>query len=349
MEYRLIKNFDMNLSVIGTGCWSFGGGDYWGPLDQKDATDVVHVSVANGINYFDTAEIYNEGRSESSLGFAMKGIPRDKLIIGTKVSPCNAYSGILEEHCEASLRRLQTDYIDIYMLHWPLHSHALRHFTKDEKIIKNPPTHQEAFASLLKLQKEGKIRHIGLSNFGIRRLKEDVPENVQVVVNELPYNLLCRAIEYDTLPYCIENGIGTIGYITLMQGILTGKYASLQAIPEMLRRTRHFNYQGTPLCRHGEPGFEKETAEALKNIEKIAGKYGIKMAELATRWAIDSGITCTLTGAKNSRQLEENVRAIEVSLNTEIIQELNDATRELKEKLGNNFDYYENKKDDRTC
>jgi len=348
MEYKAIKNTGLSFSAMGTGCWMFGGGDYWGAHNQEDATNVIHASVAHGINYFDTAEVYNDGRSESSLGKAIKGIPRDKLIIGTKVSPSHAYSGVLEAHCEASLKRLQTDYIDIYMIHWPIHSHAIRHFTKDENIINNPPTIEEALESMKNLIQAGKIRFIGLSNFSARRLKEEIPTDVRIVVNELPYNLLCRAIEYDTLPLCIENGIGTIGYITLMQGMLTGKYATLKDVPEWQRRTRHFNGKSTPLSRHGEEGFETETEEAMNKVRCISEKYGIRMSDMATRWAIDSGITCALVGARNARQLEENVRATGVSLTREIMKELDEATKDLKEKLGNNFDYYENKKDDRT-
>jgi len=348
MRYQKIKDTDLKLSSIGTGCWAFGGGEYWGNQNQKDANDVVHASVANGINYFDTAEVYNEGRSESALGVAIQGIPRDKLIIGTKVSPSNTYAGTLEKHCEASLQRLQLDYIDIYMLHWPIHPHSIRHFTNDEQIINHPPTIAEVFEGLKKLQKAGKIKYIGLSNFSYKRLKEDIPEGVHVVVNELPYNLLCRAIEYDTLPYCISNGMGTIGYMTLLQGILTGKYPTLRDIPEWQRRTRHFSCSGTPLCRHGESGFENETEKALKEIQHIADQNGLKMGQLATQWAIASGITCSLVGARNAAQLEENAKAIANPLEPHLIQQLNEATHELMEKLGNHFDYYENKQNDRT-
>lgn len=348
MNYRTIKNTDLKLSEIGTGCWTFGGGEYWGDHNQYDANEVVHASFDNGINYFDTAEVYNEGRSESSLGKAMKGISRDKIIIGTKVSPSNAYLGVLEKHCEDSLKRLQTDYIDIYMIHWPIHPHSIRHFTSDPQIINDPPKITEAFHSLQKLCKAGKIRYIGLSNFSYKRLKEDIPEDVRVVVNELPYNLLCRAIEYDTLPYCTQNDIGVISYMTLLQGILTGKYASLSDVPEWQRRTRHFNCTGTSLCRHGENGFETVTATAIREISAIAVKYGFKMSELATHWAINSGVTCALVGARNTRQLEENVRSIETKIDLEIMQQLNKATNNLKEKLGNHFDYYESKENDRT-
>lgn len=348
MEYNTIQSSGLRLSAIGTGCWAFGGGDYWGAQDQKDATEVVHASVAHGINYFDTAEAYNEGRSESSLGVAIKGLSRDKLVIGTKISPSNAYSGQLEQHCEASLKRLQTDYIDIYMIHWPVHPHSIRHFTGDEAVISNPPTIGEAFEALAKLQKQGKIRHIGISNFAKTRMVHDIPENVTIVVNQLPYNLLCRAIEYDTKPYCEEKGIGIIGYMTLLQGILTGKYPSLNDIPAYQRRTRHFNCNGTPLCRHGENGFELETWQALKAISEVSANTGISMSELATKWSIASGITCSLVGARNARQLEENVRAAEGKLDAGVVDLLNNVTDHLKEKLGNNFDYYENTKDNRT-
>lgn len=348
MRYNTIKGTNLSLSSIGTGCWSFGGGEYWGAQEQKDVNEVVHASFDHGINYFDTAEVYNEGRSEISLGEAIKGLPRDKLVIGSKISPSNAYAGKLEEHCEASLRRLQTDYLDIYMIHWPIHPHSIRHFTKDEETINHPPAIRETFDSLLKLQKAGKIRHIGLSNYSYKRMSEDVPEDVSIAVNQLPYNLLCRAVEYDTLPYCKRKGIGTIGYMTLLQGILTGKYNTLDEVPGWQRRTRHFDCKGTPLCRHGEQGFEKETADALAVIKSISEKHEIKMSVLAAKWVMASGITCALVGARNIRQLEDNVKAIEVYVDRHVIAELNEATRELKETMGNHFDYYESKENDRT-
>jgi len=348
MEYKSIRNTDLNLPVIGTGCWTFGGGEYWGSQDQKDVTDVVHASVAHGITYFDTAEVYNEGRSEISLGEAIKGIPRDRLIIGSKISPSNTYPGQLEEHCEASLKRLQTDYIDIYMVHWPVHPHSISHFTKDEAVISTPPNVADAFGSLVKLREQGKIRHIGVSNFSSRRLEEDIPPGVSVAVNELPYNLLCRAIEYDTLPYCTDKGIGVIGYMTLLQGLLARLFPTVEDIPEWRRRTRHFNCKSSPLSRHGEEGFEAETQEALLAVDRIARMNGLTMAGLSTRWVLESGITCALVGARNLAQLEQNVQAAELKVDTGIITLLNEATSHLKSLLGNHFDYYESKENDRT-
>src|SRR5680860_722291 len=275
MEKRKCKNTSMELSVLGTGCWSFGGGDYWGGQAQSDVTKVVHESVNLGINYFDTAEAYNEGRSEVSLGEAIKGIPRDKLIVGTKVSPSNCYENTLIAHCEGSLKRLGTDYIDIYMVHWPIHPHSIRHFTDQQMVIDNPPNIQEAIGALRTLKKTGKIREFGISNFSRNRM-EELPMN-EVAVNELPYNLLCRAIEYETMPYCQKHGVGIIGYMALLQGILADTFPTLDIVPKWRRRTRHFNSAGVEECRHGEEGVEAETNQALRGIRNLCKETGHTM------------------------------------------------------------------------
>src|SRR5688572_5203432 len=162
MKKNLCENSGLALSELGTGCWSFGGGHYWGEQNQKDVNNVVHASVDLGVNYFDTAEAYNEGRSESSLGEAITGISRDKILIGTKVSPSNCYKKTLMAHCIASLKRLRTDYIDLYMVHWPIHPHSIRHFTRDQGIIENPPVINEAIETLKILKRQGKIREFGV-------------------------------------------------------------------------------------------------------------------------------------------------------------------------------------------
>lgn len=347
MEKRICKNSGLELSVLGTGCWSFGGGEYWGAQNQNDVNEVVHASVDMGINYFDTAEAYNEGRSEASLGEAIQGIPRDKCIIGTKVSPSNCYKKTLIVHCEASLKRLRTDYIDLYMVHWPIHPHSIRHFTDNARVIQNPPSTDEALEALQILKMQGKIKNFGVSNFSIDRLKE-LP-NVEVAVNELPYNLLCRAVEYDILAECQRKGIGVIGYMALLQGILADTYPSLSDIPVWQRRTRHFNCRSTKECRHGESGAEKETDQALKNIRRICRETGFSMAEIALKWVLGNpAVTCTLVGSRKVRELRANVEAVNIGLSKEIKAELDQATLPVKEILGNHFDYYESAENDRT-
>jgi aryl-alcohol dehydrogenase-like predicted oxidoreductase len=347
MRTRICKNSGLELSVLGTGCWAFGGGEYWGAQNQKDVTSVVHASVDMGINYFDTAEVYNDGRSEASLGEAIIGIPRDRLLIGTKVSPSNCYKETLIKHCEASLTRLRTDYIDLYMIHWPVHSHSIRHFTNDIRIIENPPEINEALETLKDLKRQGKIRESGVSNFSHNRLRNLPLEDI--AVNELPYNLLCRAIEYDTLPLCAEKGIGVIGYMALLQGILADAYPSIEDIPVWQRRTRHFNSKNTKECRHGEEGAEKETKAALENIRRICKESGLSMAEIAIKWVLESSaITCTLVGSRNVKELIANVKAIQEPLDKDIREELDRITIPVMQKLGNHFDYYESAENDRT-
>ncbi len=347
MEKRIFKNSGLELSVLGTGCWAFGGGEYWGEQNQNDVNKVVCASVDNGINYFDTAEAYNDGRSESSLGEAIKSIPRDKILVGTKVSPSNCYKKTLVEHCEASLNRLQTDYIDLYMVHWPIHPHSIRHFTTDIHIVENPPEISETLEALRFLKQQGKIRDFGVSNFSSTRLL-DLPLE-EIAVNELPYNLLCRAIEFDTLPLCEEKEIGVIGYMALLQGILADIYPSLGDVPIWQRRTRHFNCKSTKECRHGEEGAEKETNTALKSIRRICKGTGFSMAEISVKWILQNpAITCTLVGSRNKKELDANVKAASNPLSKEIKAELDRITLPLKEKLGNHFDYYESAENDRT-
>ncbi len=347
MNKRTCRNSGLELSVVGTGCWSFGGGEYWGSQDQKDVNDVVRASVEMGINYFDTAEMYNEGRSESSLGVAITGIPRDTFLIGTKVSPSNCYKKTLIEQCETSLRRLRTDYIDIYIIHWPLNSQSIRHFTKETRIIENPPVINEALEAVQILKRQGKIMNSGVSNYSFNLLKNMQID--EIVVNELPYNLLCRAIEFDTLPYCQEKGIGVIGYMALFQGILADIYPGLDDIPVWQRRTRHFNSKRTPECRHGEEGAEDEMNLVLKDLRRISKETGFTMAEIAIKWILaNPAITCTLAGSRNLRELEENVKAARTPLHKKIKDELDMITLPLMKKLGNHFDYYESAENDRT-
>lgn len=347
MERRICRNAGLELSVLGTGCWAFGGGEYWGDQNQKDVDRVVHASVEMGINYFDTAEVYNEGRSESSLGQAIAGIPRDRLLVGTKVSPSNCFKETLIEHCEASLKRLRTDYIDIYMVHWPLNPHSIRHFTGNKHVIENPPEISETIDTLQILKQQGKIRNFGVSNFSPQRLIELPLEEISV--NELPYNLLCRAVEYDTLPFCKEKGIGVIGYMALLQGILADIFPSFSDIPVWQRRTRHFNGRNTKESRHGEEGAEEETNAALKGIRHICKESGFSMAEVAIKWILENpSITCTLVGSRNIRELEANVNSLQSPLGKEIRDELDLITLPLMEKLGNHFDYYESAENDRT-
>lgn len=342
------KSGDLTLPALGLGCWSFGGGQYWGEQNQADVDRVVQGAVDMGVHYFDTAEAYNEGRSEESLGKAIRPLKRDDILIGTKISPPNCYPELLIKHCEASLQRLGTDYIDLYMIHWPINTVSIKHFTNDRDVIDNPPTATGAIEVLRKLKKDGKIRHFGLSNHARNRLIE-IPDITEISANQLPYNLLCRAAEWDTLPFCSENGVPIISYMALLQGILTGKYASLGNIPVLRRRTRHFSSKGNTQCRHGENGFEEETLSCLTAIQKIGDATGISMADLAIQWIIaNPAIACCLAGARTLEQLQKNVHAALSPLHPDIKTALDEATGPLMRAMGNSMDYYEAYGSDRT-
>ncbi len=332
------------LPVLGIGCWSFGGGEYWGDQDQQDVDSIVAAALDTGCNYFDTAEVYNDGRSEISLGKAIKD-RRAKAIIGSKVSPHNTHPSALREHCEASLRRLGTDYIDLYMVHWPINPVALKHYTDEEASPESLPETAAAFETLTALKEEGKIRYIGVSNFGPRQLAETGA--FDIAANELCYNLLCRAIEIDILPLCVESGIGVVGYMPLMQGILTGKYGSLKDIPWQRARSRHFNGKREG-SRHGEEGFEALLQDTLLAVTNIAYEAGVPLTRLALSWSMaEPAVACTVNGVRNVAQLEDNVRAAGEELADGIFESLKSATGRLKETMGPFPDIYEAKENSR--
>jgi aryl-alcohol dehydrogenase-like predicted oxidoreductase len=340
MKYRECKASGLRLPVLGIGCWSFGGGAYWGKQSQKDVDAVVNAALDAGCTYFDTAEVYNNGDSESALGKALKG-RRHEAIVGSKILPSNCQPQSLKQHCEASLTRLGMDYIDLYMIHWPIHSQAVASFTSDDSLIKNPPRLDAAVKTLQELQKEGKIRHIGISNFGVVQMEEILELGATIAVNQLPYNLLFQTIEAEVLPYCKEKGIGVIGYMGLMQGLLAGKYKDADSVPPNRARVRHFRGD-RPGSRHGEAGAEKETFEALAKISLIGAELGVPMHLLAIAWSMaHPDLTCTLIGARNQDQLSDNIKALGVELDEEVMSALDDATELLMKKVGTSLDLFE--------
>lgn len=348
MQRRKLGKSDIEVSPIGIGCWSYGGGEYWGEQSQSDVNNVVHKALDLGINLFDTAEMYNNGESEKSLGIALKGV-RSKAIVCSKISPSNARPATLRKHCEASLRRLGTDYLDIYMLHWPINPISIKHFSNDPELIKNPPSVKDTFDTLMQLQREGKIRCIGVSNFGIEQMSEALDTGADIIVNEMTYNILSRAIEKEIIPFCIDNDISVIGSMALQQGLLAGKYQTPDDVPPPQAHSRHFKHdRGIGISRHGEKGAEEEIFKALKLIGKIADDFGINIAQLAISWILAKpGITCTLVGSRNVEQLESNIKAGSLKLYDEIIEKIDRISEPVLEKLGYNPDYYESEENSR--
>ena len=267
-------------------------------------------------------------------------------MIGTKVSPAHVQPETLPRRCEASLRRLGTDYIDLYMVHWPVTLPSIRHFDAEATVC---PAVDDAFATLLRLQDQGKVRHVGVSNHSLARLDEARRHGPALVANELPYNLLSRAIEWEVLPGCVERGVGVIGYMALLQGVLTDRYPTLADIRPWQRRTRHFDAARAPDARHGLRGEEDAMRNALDRLRAVCREQGRTLSELALTWTIARpGLACSLVGSRTVAQLEANLRAVERPLSADVVARLDEITRPLKERLGPSFDYYESPENDRT-
>ncbi len=252
----------------------------------------------------------------------------------------------LRASCEGSLRRLDLDTIDIYMVHWPLNPQTYPMFAQPGKDAvgaaddqgSDVPRLQDAVATLLQLQREGKIRYLGVSNYGVKRLEELKGIGGRYVVNQVIYNLVSRAAEFELLPHCRRAQIGVMSYMTVMQGLLTDQYATLEEIPDRYARTRHFDSQRNPLARHGGPGVEAKLAWALKEVREIAKEGGWTTADLAIRWAIAvPGMTCVLIGSQSLESLKANVSAAEGRLPAEALERLDRVTRPIKAELGTEF------------
>jgi len=327
MKYRKLGTSEIKVSVLSLGTWQLADSGYWGRSTR--GAEAVRAAIDAGINLFDSAEVYAGGKSEKALGQAL-GSSRDKVLIATKISSENCAPKKLRTACERSLRRLGTDRIDIYQVHWP-----------SRKV-----PFSDTFEELIKLKEEGKIREIGLSNFGRKDLGSWMSGGT-AVSNQLGYNLLFRAIEYEIVSACIEYGLGILAYMPLMQGILVGKWKSADKIPSSRRRTRHFSSErkGT---RHGEDGKEDLTFETLQQLVEVADEIGRPLATMALAWVLARPwITSVVVGGRKPEQIERNLAAAELELAPEIIERLDTITKPLKESLGANADMWEGEVDSR--
>jgi myo-inositol catabolism protein IolS len=322
MQYKILGQSDLNVSVYALGCWPFAGGSFWGEQDDATSIATVHAALDAGINFFDTAEAYESGTSERVLGQALLG-RRDKAIIATKVAPNHLAEADVYQACEQSLRYLQTDYIDLYLIHWPNWKVPL----------------VETVGALEKLKEQGKIRAIGVCNFGPRDLT-DILQLHPIVTNQLPYSLLWRVIEREILPVCLANDIGLMCYSPLAQGLLTGRYAGADEVPTGIARTRYYASHRSD-GSHGEAGCEEEVFAALATIKQIAGDLGQPMAAVALAWLRQQpGVTSILVGARSPQELHLNLPALNLQLTPDVIKALSQATEPVKQKLGNNPDMW---------
>lgn len=324
MKYRKLGKTDIKVSTVSFGCWAIVGGFNWGHQEKKDSLNALAAAYDSGVNFFDTAESYGDGYSEQLIAKAL-GKKRDKIIIASKASPTNFTKEKLRQACERSLKNLCTDYMDLYQLHWP---------NWDLPV-------QEPLETLKQLKQEGKIRAYGVSNFGPKDLKECLQKDTKVCSNQMAYSLLFRAAEYELLSLCQENHISLLCYSPIMQGLLTGKFNSIDEIPEDRQRTRHFSRTRRE-TRHTEEGAEKETLEAVTQIRKIAEDVNLSMTSMSISWLLSQpSVATAIVGGRNGKQVKENASAADVKLDPETISRLSQATEDLKKKLGRNLDMWE--------
>ena len=266
MEYRKLGQTEISVSVMAMGCWAITGDSTWGEQDESESIATIRAALDVGINFFDTAEMYGAGYSEELLSKALTG-KRDEVVLASKLNQDRMVDpSKIREACEGSLRRLGTDYLDLYQIHW------------------NHPDARwpEVFEALENLRTEGKIRAIGVCNLGTLDMQR-IPADLRCCSNQLPYSLLWRAIEYDIESLCIEKGLGILCYSPLAQGLLAGKFFDPDSVPEGRARTRWFS-SDRPQTRHGEPGEEERTFATLEKIQEISDGLHQPMARLALDW-----------------------------------------------------------------
>lgn len=329
MKRLQLNKSGMEASGIAVGTWSFGGdsSSYWGLQTQEAVDSLVSKALDEGINLFDTAIAYNQGKSEDALGRALEG-KRDKAVIINKI-PVQSMEELpfAEQKIYDSLKRLRTDYIDIMMMHWP---------------SKNPEQMAGNLDVLKRLRDKGCIREIGVSNFGPGALEFAKKQGVDVVLNEIAYNLMTRGAEFSVLPYCQQNDIKVAAYMPLMQGILTGRYMSVSEIPAQRRRTLHFSQENNPAIRHGGNGYEKTLEKLLVDLRALAEETGIEARVLCMAWLQQiPEISVTMVGCRSIEQLDENIAATKVVLSQDVVDSLNRISENLKQEMGSNMDLWQ--------
>jgi aryl-alcohol dehydrogenase-like predicted oxidoreductase len=295
MEYRQLGKSDLSVSTIGYGAWGIGGKPFWSTEGEENSIRSIEKSIDLGINFYDTAPVYGFGYSEELLGRALQSKRKD-VIIATKcglvwkkedlkaIRKRATRESILEE-IDLSLKRLRTDYIDLYQVHWPDESTPI----------------EETMNTLLQIQKEGKIRYIGVSNYSVDQMKESLNYG-QIISLQPMYSMLERDIEKESLPFCVENDIGIICYSPLASGVLTGKYDENTKFQDWRGQGIIGNFTGDVYVSH---------IKKVKQIAKIAQKHGKTLAQLAiNRLLHQKGVTTAIVGVKNPDHVEQNMSSV---------------------------------------
>lgn len=323
MKYTNIKGIERPVSRIAFGCMSTVPSIIYEGLQDDEAAKTMRRAFDLGINFFDTARAYADGESEKQLGAAVKGF-RDEVVIASKPKAGDLSAAEIASECERSLKDLGTDRIDLYQIHWPKRQVPL----------------EETARAMEKLVEEGKVLSIGVCNFGPLDLDEWLGF-ASCATDQIAYNMLFRGCEFGLQQRCEKEDIGILCYSPLGQGMLAGRYATADEVPDGKARTRHFSTD-RPDARHGEAGHEALTFETIKKIGEIAERLGVPMGDLALAWLLHQpAVASVLVGASRPDQVERNVRAAEITLSDDDLKELDAATSGVKDALGESLDMWQ--------
>ena len=318
MHTRRLGNSDLEITPLGIGAWAIGGGGWafgWGPQDDAESINSIRAGIDAGLNWIDTAAVYGLGHSEEVVARALDGV-REKVYVFTKCERRWNEKGEIQkilkadsvrEECENSLRRLQRDVIDLYQIHWP---------EPDEDV-------EEAWGELAKLQREGKVRWLGVSNFNVQQLRR-AQAIAPITSLQPPYSMLVRGVEDEILPYCKANNIGVIAYSPMRNGLLSGAMTRERVanLPADDWRRRNPDFQEPALTRN------LELAELLK---RIAAPHGRTAGEAAIAWVLrNPAVTGAIVGVRRTDQVAGVVGAAEWRLSDSEAAQIQDFLQNTK-------------------
>lgn len=301
MRYGQIGTSQIDASKIIFGTWQ-AGKDMWAGIEDQETMQAIRGALDLGINMFDTAAIYGAGHSEQIIGAALKTVGREQYYLATKVFADKlSYSDVIEE-CNKSLRNLQTDYIDLYQIHWPSGS-----FGTDIVPI------QETMEAMQVLIETDKVLNIGVSNFSAAQLQEAMQYG-KIVSNQPPYSLIWRQYDHnETNPFCRAHNIGILSYSPLAQGILTGKFKPGHKFAPGDHRVNN---------KFFHPENFANAQKVLAGLQKYAEKYNTTLGNICLNWLISQPNTFAITGVRNLQQITDNAKCCEFSLTQEELVEI---------------------------